>query len=240
MKKITLQYIEALDFRTQESYKTLRSNIGFCGASIQTIAVTSTVPNEGKSNVALHLAISMAEAGYKVLFIDADMRKSVIVGKYRVGQVKEGLTNFLSGQEEWEDCVCETEYENLHCIFAGPVPPNPSELLGSTIFVDKLESLKSEYDYVIIDTPPIGSVIDGAVVASVTDGSVIVIEANRMSYRQIKKTKEQLEKSGSRVLGAVLNKVEVTGSYGRYYGNYYGYYGGDYYGHKEEETKAAK
>lgn len=237
MNKVTLENIEALDFRTQESYKTLRSNIGFCGSNIQTIAVTSTVPNEGKSNVALHLAISMAEAGYKVLFMDADMRKSVLVGKYKVGQVKEGLTNFLSGQEDWEDCVCETEYDNLNCVFAGPVPPNPSELLGSTIFADKLETLKGEYDYVIIDTPPIGSVIDAAVVSAVCDGCVIVIEANRMSYRQIKKTKEQLERTGCRVLGAVLNKVEVNGSYGRYYGNYYGYYG-NYYGENESKETA--
>lgn len=237
MNKVTLQNIEPLDFRTQEAYKTLRSNIGFCGANIQTVAVTSTVSNEGKTNVTLHLAISMAEAGYKVCFIDADMRKSVIVGKYKVGQVKEGLTNYLSGQEDWEDCICETEYDNLQCVFAGPVPPNPCELLGSSIFVDKLEELKGQYDYVIIDTPPLGSVIDGAVVASVCDGAVIVVEANRMSRRQIKKTKEQLEKSGCKILGAVLNKVENhTGAYGRYYNNYYGYYG-DSYAHEEKSSK---
>ena len=231
MNKITLENIEPLDFRTQESYKTLRSNIGFCGTNIQTIALTSTVPNEGKSNVALHLAISMAEAGYKVCFIDADMRKSVIVGKYRVGQVKEGLTNFLSGQEDWEDCLCETEYDNLNMVFAGPVPPNPCELLGSVVFSNKLEELKKEYDYIIIDTPPLGSVIDSAVIAAVCDGAVIVIEQDRISARQIKKTRDQLEKSGCRLLGAVLNKVNTTqGAYGKYYGNYYGYYGGDYYG----------
>lgn len=217
MNKITLEHIEALDFRTQEAYKTLRSNIGFCGANIQTIAVTSTVPNEGKSNVALHLAISMAEAGYRVCFMDADLRKSVIVGKYKVGQIKEGLTNYLSGQEEWDKCLCETEYENLHCVFAGPVPPNPCELLGSTIFVDKLEELKGQYDYIIIDTPPLGSVIDSAVVSAACDGAFIVIEHNRMSYRQIRKTRDQLEKSGCRILGAVLNKVDMKSGY---YANY--------------------
>ncbi len=232
MKQVTLQNLEPLDFRTQEAYKTLRGNIGFCGADIKTIAITSTAPNEGKTNVALHLAISMAEAGYRVCFIDADLRKSVIVGKYRVGQVKVGLTNFLSGQERWEECVCETEYENLQCVFAGPVPPNPSELVGGALFYDKVNALKEEYDYVIIDTPPLGSVIDGAIIAAVCDGGVIVVESDRLSYRHIRKTKEQMERSGCRILGAVLNKVDVRKDsyYGKYYGNYYG----NYYGKEEK------
>lgn len=228
MNKITLGNVDKLEFRTEEAFRTLRTNISFCGANIQTIAITSTVPNEGKSNVSLHLAISMAEAGYKVCFIDADMRKSVLVGRFRMGVVGEGLSNFLSGQENWEDCLCETDVENLHAVFAGPVPPNPTELLGSSIFSDKLAELKNEYDYIIIDTPPLGSVIDGAVVAAACDGSVLIIEANRISYRQIRKTKEQLEKSGCKILGTVLNKVDVkSGNYGKYYKKYYGY--GEYY-----------
>ena len=238
MNKVTLQNIEPLDFRTQEAFKTLRSNIGFCGAHIQTVAINSTVSNEGKTSVALHLAISMAEAGYRVCFIDADMRKSVIVGKYRVGQVKEGLTNYLSGQEDWEDCICETEYENLQCVFAGPVPPNPCELLGGSLFIDKLNELKGQYDYIIIDTPPLGSVIDGAVISAVCDGAVIVVEANKMSYRQVKKTKAQLEKTGCRILGAVINKVENRkGVYGRYYNRCYGYYGDSYASHEKAAGK---
>ena len=228
MKQVTLQNLEPLDFRIQEAYKTLRGNIGFCGVDIKTIAITSTAPNEGKTNVSLHLAISMAEAGYKVCFLDADLRKSVIVGKYRVGQVKTGLTNFLAGQNEWDECINETEYENLHCVFAGPVPPNPSELVGGALFYEKLNELKAEYDYVIIDTPPLGSVIDGAVIAAVCDGAVIVVESDRLSYRHVRKTKEQLERSGCRILGAVLNKVDVKKN--SYYGKYYGKYYGNYYG----------
>lgn len=238
MNRVTLEHIEEMDFRTQEAYKTLRSNVGFSGANIQTISLTSTIPNEGKSNVSIHLAISLAEAGYKVCFIDADLRKSVLVGKYKMGEVQEGLTNFLSGQSDWDDCVCETEYDNLHCVFAGPVPPNPSELLGSTLFVDKIEELKGTYDYVIIDTPPIGSVIDGAIVASVCDGTILVIGYNGVSSRQIRKTKAQLEKAGSHIIGAVLNKVDMgKGSYyDKYYGKYYGNYYGSYYGKEEKKT----
>lgn len=233
MNQVTLNNLEKMDFRTQEAIKTLRSNVGFSGANIQTICLTSTVPNEGKSNVSLHLAISLAEAGYKVCFIDADLRKSVLVGKYKMGEVQEGLTNFLSGQSDWEDCLCETEYENLFCVFAGPVPPNPSELLGSTLFVDKIEELKSAYDYVIIDTPPIGSVIDGAIVASVCDGTILVIGYNGVSSRQIRKTKAQLEKAGSHIIGAVLNKVDM--GKGSYYEKYYGKYYGKSYGKEEKQ-----
>lgn len=226
MKKITLENIEQLDFRTEEAFKTLRSNIGFCGADIQTIAVTSTVPNEGKSSVSIHLAIAMAEAGYKVCFIDTDLRKSVLVGRYRVGEVKEGLTNYLSGLAEWDECLCETEYDNLKMIFAGPIPPNACELLGSNLFAEKLEELKKEYDYIIIDTPPLGSVIDAAVVSAVCDGAVLVIGYNGVSARQIRKAKEQIEKTGCKVLGAVLNKVNVKNS--KYYQKNYGYYGEPY------------
>lgn len=229
MNKITLENIEPLDYKVQEAYRTLRGNIVFCGTDIQTIAITSTVPNEGKSSVSLNLAVMMAEAGYRVLFIDADLRKSVIAGKYRVGMMKEGLTNYLSGTDKWEDCLCTTEYENLDVILAGPVPPNPSELLGKSIFSEKLGALKKEYNYIIIDTPPIGSVIDGAVIASACDGAVIVVEAGKTSSRHVNKTKVQIEKTGCKILGAVLNKAsKKTGTYDRYtskdgyYGSYYG------------------
>ncbi|MBQ2116175.1 MAG: polysaccharide biosynthesis tyrosine autokinase [Lachnospiraceae bacterium] len=231
MKKITFKNVEPLDFRTKEAYKTLRSNIGFCGSDVKVIAVTSTVPNEGKSNVSLHLAMSMAEAGYKVCFVDADLRKSVLVGKYKVGQVKDGLTNYLSGLLELSECMCETDDENLYCIFSGPVPPNPCELLGNKKFTAMLEYMKKNFDYVVVDTPPLGSVIDSAVVSQSCDGAVIVIEHNGVSRRQIKKTKEQLEKSGCRILGAVLNKVDMKA--GGYYNNYYNKYYGDYYAKNE-------
>lgn len=235
MQSISIANFDKTELRTSEAFKTLRSNIRFCGPNIKTIVITSTVPNEGKSSIALHLAAAMAQIGDNVLFIDTDMRKSVLTGRYRMGKVQKGLSNFLSGQDDWEDCVCGTDIKNLEMVLAGPIPPNPCELLDSVWLQDKLTELREVYDYIIIDTPPIGSVIDGSVVAAMSDGAIIVVEANKLSYRMIRKTKNQLEKAGCRILGSVLNKVDVKkSSYG--YGKYYS----DYYSSSKEKDKKRK
>ena len=140
--------------------------------------------------------------------------------------------------------VCKTNVSNLYVTFSGPVPPNPSELLGGERFLAILTALRSSFDYVIIDTPPLGSVIDAAVAAKSCDGTVLVVENNAVSYRFVQSVKEQLDKAGSRILGVVLNKVDMDGRgyyghYGRYYGKYYGKYYGRY-GDGENETAAEK
>lgn len=126
--------IPALDRRGSEAYKTLRANLQFCGSDIKSIAITSCTPSEGKSTVSLNLAKSLAESGKRVLFIDADLRKSVIVSRCQVSQAVRGLSHYLSGQSTFADIVYSTNVRNLHMIFAGPVPPNPVELLGSNNF----------------------------------------------------------------------------------------------------------
>lgn len=216
-----------LDYRTNESYKTLRTNIQFCGNDIKLIALTSCTPNEGKSSVSFNLAVSLAEDGKRVAFIDADLRKSVLVGRYKVGQVNFGLTHYLSGQKNISDVLYRTDIDNLDIIFAGSFSPNPSELLNHDRFLDMTKSLRDQYDYIIVDTPPLGSVIDAAIVAKEVDGTILVIEANAISYRFAMSVKEQLEKANGRILGVVLNKVpmEKKGYYGKYYGKYYGTYG---------------
>lgn len=227
MGKITFEKREELDYRANEAYKTLRTNIQFCGDEIKVLAFTSCTPNEGKSSVSFNLAVSFAEVGKKVILIDADLRKSVLVGRYKVGAVESGLTHYLSGQKELKDVLCETDIKNMDIIFAGTIAPNPTELLGHERFYQMIEKLKESYDYVIIDTPPLGSVIDSAVIAKVSDGAILVIESNAISYRFAQDVKSQLEKSNCRILGAILNKVhmETKGYYGKYYGKYYGTYG---------------
>lgn len=224
--------MKELDYRTNESYKTLRTNIQFCGDDVKVITFTSCTPNEGKSSISLNLAVSFAEIGKKVIFIDADLRKSVLIGRYKVGKVDSGLSHYLSGQAELKDIVCNTNVDNMDIIFAGSYCPNPSELLEHSRFSDLIAKLRSEYDYVIIDTPPLGSVIDSAIIAKIADGAVLVIAANEISYRFAQKVKEQLERTNCRILGAVMNKVAMDkkGYYGRYYGRYYGKYYGKYYG----------
>jgi len=221
-----------LDYRANEAYKTLRTNIQFCGDDIKVITFTSCTPNEGKSSVSFNLAISFAEVGKKVILIDADLRKSVLIGRYRVGEVEYGLTHYLSGQKELSDVVLHTDITNMDIIFSGSHCPNPAELLNHSRFNNMISKLREEYDYVIIDTPPLGSVIDSAIVAKISDGAVIVIEANAISYRFAQNVKEQLEKSNCKILGAVINKIpmEKNGYYGKYYGKYYSKYYGKYYG----------
>lgn len=235
METVSINKLINLDFQGNEAYKTLRTNIQFCGDDIKVIGITSTIPNEGKSSVSLNLAVSMAEDGNKVVFVDADLRKSVLIGRYKIDRPIRGLTHYLSGINKADEIIYKTTIENLHMIFSGPIPPNPSELLGGVKFANLIQVLGQTYDYVIIDTPPVGSVIDGAVVAKVCDGMIMVVEANRISYKFGQKVKTQLDKTGCRILGAVLNKVDINekGYYGKYYGKYYG----NYYGTQPETLK---
>ena len=225
-----------MDSRMAEEYKSLRTNIQFCGADKKVIMLTSCTPNEGKSTTSLQLAISLAELGKRTLLVDADLRRSVLVGKLVVeGGETLGLTHFLSGQAELQDVRYATDVPNLHIINSGPFPPNPAELLSGELFQQAVEAFRDVYDYVIIDTAPLGTVIDAAIVAKVCDGAVMVIEAGGVNYRFVQDTVSQLEKSGCPFLGVILNKVDSKkleyGRYGKYgkYGKYGGYYG-DYYG----------
>lgn len=224
---VVLNEEHEMDFRTTEAYKTLRANLQFSGEDVKVIAVTSCTPNEGKSSISMNLAKVIAESGKKVILIDADLRKSVLVGRYKTGVVRYGLTHFLSGQKNFQDVYCNTNIKNLYIAFAGPIPPNPSELLGGKYFAAMIKSLRSIFDYVIIDTPPLGSVIDSAVVAKHCDGCILVIASNEISYRFAQKIKEQLQMADCKILGCVLNKVKMKQK--RYYGKYYGKYYGNYY-----------
>ncbi len=220
-------------YRTKEAYKSLRTNIEFCGSDIKVISITSCTPNEGKSSVAMGLAEAFGEAGKRTLLIDADLRKSVLVSRYRTGAVRLGLLHYLVGQNNIDDIMCKTDSSNLFIAFSGPVPPNPSELMGGERFSSFISSARKTFDVIIVDTPPLGSVIDAAVVATKCDGTVLVVENNAISYRFAQNVKDQLDRSGCRILGAVLNKVDMTakgqyGHYGRYYGKYYGKYYGNY------------
>ena len=227
-KKVTLT-LPSSNYKFDEAIKTLRTNLIFCGSSVRTVMFTSTKPNEGKTEVAFSVAASMAQMGKKVLFVDTDIRKSVLLNRYHLSVAVKGLSEYLSGQIPMEDVVCETNVENLHVIFAGSTAPNSAELLEEASFGTLLKETRAEYDYIIIDTPPVGTVIDGAVVGKQCDGVAIVTESGAVSYRALQKVKEQMERSGCRILGVVLNKVNVNK--GSYYNTYYNKYGyGEYYG----------
>lgn len=223
--------LEQSEWYISEAYKSLRTNIQFCGDDKKVIAVTSCSPGEGKSSVSIQLAVALAESGKRTLLVDADLRKSVLLGRVNTNKQKiQGLTHILTGQASLKEIICSTDVKNCHVIFAGPLPPNPAELLGGKNFEKVLNALRSVYDYIIVDTPPLGSVIDTAAAAEYCDGVIMVIKQGVISYRFAQEVKEQLEKTGCPILGVVLNQVDLQkqGKYGKY-----GKYGG-YYAHTEE------
>lgn len=234
MQEIDIKKPSKLDFQAKEAYKSLRTNIQFCGDEIKVITITSCVPGEGKSTVSMNLASSLVETGKKVLFIDADMRASILVGRYKMTNAVVGLSHYLSGRVELEIALGKTNISGLDIIIAGPVPPNPSELLGGKYFERLIEYGRDKYDYIIIDTPPLGSVIDSAIVSKLSDGVVIVISSDNVSFKLAQKVKKQLEAANCKILGAILNKVDLNNSY---YGSYYGKYYGKYYGNNNGKNK---
>lgn len=219
MEDIVLQEMEK-DYRANEAYKTLRTNIEFSGEDNKVIVFTSCTPGEGKSTVSLSLAASLAETGKKVLFIDADLRKSVLAQRHKLA-VK-GLSHFLSGQADINGIIYKNQKTDLFVMFAGVIPPNPAELLGQSRFESLLNISRKLYDYVIVDTPPLGSVIDSAIIARRCDAAVLVIAANTISHKFAATVKGQLEKSDCPIIGVVLNKVDTKqNGYLKYYGQYY-------------------
>ena len=248
MERISLAGIKADDYSSREAYKSIRTNVEFCGDDVKVIAITSCVSHEGKSSVSLNMAISFAEMGNKVLFIDTDLRKSMFALKFKISKSVPGMTHYLSGQKQLGEVILDTDIKNLHMIYAGATPPDPTELLGSQRFKDLISMARREYDYVIIDTPPLGTVIDCAVITPVCDGAIILIAANEISYKFANEVKTQLLRAKCRILGVIINKVDLSkgGYYSKYYGKKYGkkYYGGYYsrygYGYGENEPGEGK
>lgn len=223
MKNLTLKETGSVSYGIVESMNSLKTNIAFCGDDVQVIVLTSSLPGEGKSSISFELAKSLARSDKKVLLIDADIRKSKFLRTRGVKGVDAGLTHFLSGQAEMKDIFYRMNIKNIALIPTGPSVPNPTELLENERFVKLIEVSRKVYNYIIIDASPIAAVIDAAIVAKQCDGVVMVIEQGKTSRRVIGQAIEQLKRSETRILGAVLNKVDVKNS--RYYYGYYKEYG---------------
>ena len=219
MQSTILKLPGANDSFTQEAFKALRTNLQFCGQDIHTVVITSCNENEGKTTITLQLAKSLSELDKRVLVIDADMRKSVMAGRNTSVEAPVGLSEVLTGLVAVKDCLYTTQCENLSIMFAGKYPPNPVELLGGPYFESLLQEARKVYDYVLIDVPPLGSVIDAAVVAAKCDGTILGISDNQVRYRQAIEVAEQLKKSGSKILGVVRNNIKKKE--GGYYKKYY-------------------
>lgn len=221
MKRVQLT-MPQIDIKFDEAIKTLRTNIQFSGADIRKVMITSTEPNEGKSEITFHTAKAFAGLGKKVLLIDGDIHKSVLTARYHLECEVDGLSQYLTGQKKAEDVIYHTNLENLDILFSGPYAPNPAELFESDLMKELLAQAERNYDYIFVDTPPVGALIEGAIVAKYCDGVVLVVRSGAISYKKVQQVKRQIEKSGCRILGAVLNMV--NSSKGGYYNSYYGEY----------------
>jgi capsular exopolysaccharide synthesis family protein len=215
----------------EEAYKTLRANLQFyeLDRKLNTISVTSCNPGEGKTTTSLNLAIIFARTGMNVLYVDADLRKPMLMKNLGTDDFK-GLSNYLSGHAVLDEIINPTNIEGFYFIACGLKPVNPAEMLGSERFNSFIKAVCEQFDLVIFDTPPLGSVIDGAIVSSKADGTIIVIEAGKVRLNNALSVKEQLVKANARILGVVLNKVGKI-DYRNYYSNY------DYYGEQKRYVK---
>lgn len=241
MRKVEITLPGDNDYMTEEAYRTLRTNLQFCGRDKKVIAFTSCQENEGKSTIALHVAKSFAQLDKKVLMIDADMRKSVLLGRNTSAHDINGLSELLTGIETIDNCMCSTQYEGLKIIFAGTYPPNPVELLNGQFFEQFIKQMRECFDYIIIDTPPLGIVVDAAVITVQCDGAVLVVGDRKINSQMAIDVADRIKRSGCKLLGVVKNNTRSgIGRYGYRYSHYgrygkYGKYGskGYYYGNKE-------
>ena len=234
MDKIVASQFITKEFQVSEAIKTLRTNLMFSGSNIRAVALTSFGTSEGKSTISFQLAASLAQAGKRVLLVDADLRRSVLASRMCVQGRVRGLSHFLSGQANADELIIETDVPGFYIMFAGTCVPNASELLGSESFGKLIPALKNVFDYVIVDAAPVGHVVDCVVMASKLDGVLMVIDANHNSHKLERRIKQQLEMAGAKILGVILNRVDMQRKNG-YYGGAYGYgYG---YGYGETENK---
>lgn len=229
-------------FHIIESYKSIRTNLTFALSTVEkkVFVVSSANPGEGKSTTSANIAIAMAQGGNKVLLIDADMRKSV---QHKVFELvnKKGLSTAVSKMHTPDECIQKDVMENLDIMTAGPIPPNPSELLASDAMAKMLNNLSEKYDVILIDTPPVNVVTDAMELAKNISGIVLVVRYGRTTEEDVENVFKRVELANMNLLGFILNGVRSKGSgyYSKYNKGKYYYkkgYGYGYYGTKPELT----
>lgn len=222
-----------------ETYRSIRTNLQFAGAGreLKYICFTSSVPGEGKSTTISNLALTLAQDGKKVLLVDCDLRKPV---QHKIfGVINQGVTNCLAQDVPFAQVLHPEVFHNLDLLTSGPVPPNPSELIGSEKMDQLLQQAGKGYDYVLIDLPPVLAVTDAALLGNLADGVVLVVHSGQVAPEEVQEAKKRLQAGKANILGVVLNGVPRQHSG---YGYGYGYYYYDYYdeNHVKHTKKKAK
>lgn len=201
-----------------ETYNSLRTNIRFASVDkkYRKILVTSSISGEGKSTVAINLAIALAFSGNRVLLIDCDLRKPSLQKYLQIGSNIPGLTSALTGVSHIRECIFHLVEMNIDIVTAGAIPPNPAELLGSNKMSEILDAITPYYDYILFDTPPVSVVTDAAVLANLADGYVLVIKHHFTKIEQVQLAKKNLDHVNACPIGAVLNMFSTKNSNRRY------------------------
>ncbi len=234
-----------LDYAGSEAMNTICSNLLFAGRNIRKIVITSCDPDDGKSFIAMQIAVNMAKRGKRTLLIDADMRLSVLNTRYgiQLSGKRMGLSHFLSGQCSLEEVLYQTDLPNVFLVPVGSIVQAPLSLIGTPDFDQMIRDLGENFELIIIDAPPIGRVIDAAEIARSCDGSILVLEYGKTHIRALQEAKQQMERTGTPILGCILNKVMTErwgikkyykGRYRKRYGygkHGYGKYGYSKYGY---------
>ena len=215
------------DFFVREAYKTLRTNVSFALAEdtdSHVIIVTSSMQGEGKSITAMNLAISYAMTDNRVIVIDCDLRRPKVARLMRM-KSKVGLSNLIMNPMLYDEAIHPTNVKGLDVMLSGDIPPNPSELLGSARMQQLLAKLREKYDYIFLDCPPVNMVTDAVVLAPNSDGVLFLVRANHSERGSVIHAVEQLEYAKAKILGFVLNGVEIENTH-------YGYRKYKYKGYK--------
>ena len=237
MRRVIFRSVPKLDYGTTESINTLCTNITFCGSDTKAILLTSCREHEGKSSITLSAWRTLASMGYSTVLIDADLRRSLLSSRYGIQYPdgKEGLSHYLSRDKIGiKDIVYQTNMKDAFFVPCGHDVANSITLLSNTRFGELIRELKEEFDYILIDTPPIGAIVDAASVAKWCDGALLVVTQNGVKNQEVLYAKEQIEKSNCPVIGAILNKVKMDRTSSRYYNRaYYAAYYSNYYSKRE-------
>lgn len=201
-------------FAYVEAYKSLRTNLKFIASTsgASSFIITSAVPEESKSNTAINLAITLAQDGKRVILVDCDLRMPVLHKYMKTTRGRKGLANVLAGEVELENSIIKFADINIYALVAGTIPPNPTELLSSPAMEEVIYQLKEQYDYVILDTPPVSVVTDAAILGNLVDGALLVVRSKYAPIDAVKLAKKKLEEVGVRILGVVLTRYNVKES----------------------------
>lgn len=207
-----------------EAFRSLRTNLSFSGVDkpYRTILVTSTFPSEGKTSTVANLGVVLAQAGQRVLIIDCDLRKPTQHKMFNLASAP-GVTNIVISDLELAQVAQSTDIENLFVVTSGPVPLNPSELVGSKKMAALFSTVSKAYDIVLVDSPPVVTVTDASLLSTLVDGVLLVVKTASTKIEMVQESKTLLERVNAKIIGVVLNHVDINGS--SYYYQYYYYHG---------------